>query len=673
MKLELPNYSPINLDPHFNPGLSVNTTQNTYIRPPSPPNTQQLCHSPTVPPQLTAGSRPSSQGRQETNSGPKNEPSISRTSTLNLHGAPTEVGGDALQEFSAGVAHLFKIFLLSAESTAPISKCSLEDFVRAALWWFLKGRLHLESTIRDRPTTPEAQQTNFLVRQQAYAELAKSFWILEIIAPQYPEVSSQQKDSHVVDVLETRKAVMASLKKLAMSMKRNNFLPPEEATLPQGLDTSIWIQDDGIRSLLSSQKQATLPNLNDYLPLGDTNRSFHYGRAFAGASLIEDADSQSQEYRTPVLISIIRGHSQTALTAIIASQDGMLKVCVQADKSLGPTWDAVAWNSKSNVLDIRLPRGFLLRLQCSYQDFRTLRGIYEYQRKTHGGMVRQQDEELVFETFLKNFQYFDQDPASTFPKDPLSNCRLRLFEKTVVQKAASGARGVHRGFRISLVTSPATKNLRGINQEMPPTLPIQFGFLRSDGGLPTLLLRFNDEKSRYTATFTFEDANERLQLHACFTGIAIGDKEATVMESEVKAFSVASLTQSAEKDILKALDWQRIRVISEEQDDIHSTKTVLSANLRVVTDFNGGSITDRINIGPGELKVRLDVNNPNNSNELIVLRQPQQDMTISVSEPQSTKSLPNELSELLSTIATSETTRTYNFPASKNCTSSKQR
>ena len=662
MKLELPDYSPINFSDHSG-ALGLNTTQDRHIPPPLPSNATQLSPAPTVPSQLSPGSRSTPQGVQEVYSASMNDSPvpISRSSTLTLHGAAVAVGDDALQEFSTRVAHLFKIFHLSAESMRPISKCSLEDFIRAALWWFLRGRLHLETTVRDRPTSPAAQQTNFLIRQQAYTDLAKSCWIIETITSQFPELSSQQKEPQKTDVLETRKSIIASLRKLAMSMKRNNFLPPEEATLPQGLDTSIWAQDDGNRSLLASQKQTVLPNLNDYFPLGDTNRSFHYGRAFAGAILIEDADSQPQEYRTPALISIVRGHNQTALTAVIASQDGMLKVCIQADKSLAPTWDNVAWNSKSNVLDVRLPRGFLLRLQCTYQDFRTLKGIFDYQKKTHGSLVRQQDEEVVFETILKTFQYFEQDPASTFPKELLSNCRLRLFEKIVVEKAASGARGMHRGFRIGLVTSPNTKNLRGVNQDLPPTLPIQFGFLRGEGGLPALLLRFNNETSKYTVVLTFEDVNERTQLHARFTGISLGDREAIVMESEVRGFSITSLAQSAEeRDAVKSLEWQSIRVINEEQDDPYSPKTVLSTNLRVVMDFRGGSLTDRVNIGPGELKVRLDVNN---SNEVKILRQPQQDMTVSVSESQVPKELPLELTELIATIAASETTRTYKFPS----------
>jgi hypothetical protein len=661
MKVELPDYSPINLGGHSDV-LTINTVQNRHIPPPSPSNAPQLNSVPSLPPQISPGPPPTAQAAHEAHYASANESTVpvSRSSTVTLHGAAVAVGDEALQEFSARVAHLFNIFLLSAESIKAISKCSLEDFVRASLWWFLKGRLHLETTVRDRPASPEAQQTSFLVRQQAYADLAKTFWIIETITPQFPEVSNQQTDPHLIDILETRKSIMSSLRKLTMSMKRNNFLPPEEATLPQGLDTSIWMQDDGNRSLLASQKQAILPNMNDYFPLGDTNRSFHYGRAFVGATLIEDGDAQSQEYHYPALISIIRGHHDTALTAVISSQDSMLKVCIQANKSLGPTWDSVAWNSKSNVLEVRLPRGFLLRLLCSYQDFRMLRGIFDYQKKTHGSLVPQKDEEVVFETILNSFQYFDPDPASTFPKEILTNCRLRLFEKALIEKAAAGTRSLHRGFRIGLVTSPSTKNLRGVNQDLPPTLPIQFGFLRGEGGMPALLLRINQEKSKYSVVLTFDDVNERTQLHARFTGISLGDREAIIMESEVKDFSVATLKPSAEeKDPLKPLEWRSARVINEEQDEPHSAKTVLSTNLRVVMDFRGGSLTDRINIGPGELKVRLDVNI---SNELKILRQPQQDMTVSISESQVPKELPYELVELLATIAASETTRTYKFP-----------
>ena len=642
--------------------LNFRTSQNNHILLPTASTTQHLSPSLPIPSQLGTRSGSTPQGAQNADPVKTNERTIviSRTSSLNLHGEAVTRGDEALLEFSTRVAHLFNVFLLSAESKIPISKCSFEDFVRAAIWWFLKGRLHLESMIRDRAATLEAQQTNFSIRQQAYTDLAKSYWILETITPQYIDRSSQPKDSHGIDVLETSKATMSSLRKLTLSMKRNNFYPPEEATLPQGLDTSIWIQDDGNQSLLAMQKQAVLPNLNDYFPLGDTNRSFHYGRAFAGAVLMEDVDSRPDPYRCPALISFIRDHNQAALTAVIASQDGALKVCVQGNKSLGPTWDNVAWNSQTNILNVKLGRSFLLQLLCSHQDFRMLRGIYDYQKKTHEGMVDQQDEVLVFETYLKGFQYFDQDPGSTFPKEALSDCRLRVFEKIVVEKAASGARGVHRGFRIGIVTSPNTKNLRGINQSLSPQLPIQLGLLRSDAGLPSFLLSIHDEKSRYRMALTFEDVDERTRLHSCLTGTSLGDREAVVMDSHLEGLSVVSPQSAEAKDLLKILDWQSIRVIDEQRAEIHNPITALSTHLRVITDFVGGSVTDRVNIGPGELKVRLDVNN---TNELKVLRQPQQDMTVSVAESQVSKEFPGALAKLLATISTSQTTRTYNFPS----------
>jgi hypothetical protein len=89
---------------------------------------------------------------------------------------------------------------------------------------------------------------------------------------------------------------------------------------------------------------------------------------------------------------------------------------------------------------------------------------------------------------------------------------------------------------------------------------------------------------------------------------------------------------------------------------------VLSEHLRVILDFKAGTLTDRVNVVPGELKLRLDVNA---SNELKILRQTQQDMTISVSEAQVSKELPQDLALVLESIARSESCRIYTFPSTK--------
>ena len=632
--------------------LHINTMKNVHIPP-----------SPGIPTQPNSGQPLTPKtGKESTQTPMTNSPlPLSTTSTMNLHGAAIAVGDDALKDFSRRTLHLLTLFRLSAESFKSFSKCSLEEVVRAALWWFLKGRLYLEATIRDRPDIPHAQQTSFFARQQAYADLAKSLWLIETVAPQYEGQQQRPNDPNVpmTDILESRQGIISNLKKLCMSMKRNNFLPPEgdDAPLAQGLDCTIWIQDDGNRALVQSQRSSSIIPLVDAFPLGDSSRTFHYARIFAEAILIEDTDSQ--KYRCQVLISIVRAQTDTSLVAVVASQNGTIQLSIQADKSRGPVWEDVSWWAKINTLDVKLPRGFLLRIQCVETDFRTLWGIYDHQKQVYASLAKRQNEEVAFETVITTCQFFDQ--TGTLPKEPLRQCRVRVFEKLVVERPATGARTMHRGFRLALVTSPKTKSLQGFNQEMPSSLPIQFGFLRGEDGRPALLLKIDNEKSKFTVVLTFDDVSERTQLHTRLTGVALQAGEEVVGEGKIKIFSVANQsTNTKASQSLKFLDWQSFRMINEPTGDIQHSKTVLSEHLRAVLDFKSGSFTDRVNVEPGELKLRLDVNS---STELKILRQSQQDMTVSVSESQVSKELVRELVELLGTISNSPSTRTYTFPS----------
>jgi hypothetical protein len=182
----------------------------------------------------------------------------------------------------------------------------------------------------------------------------------------------------------------------------------------------------------------------------------------------------------------------------------------------------------------------MLHLQASEQEYRTLWGIYDYEKRTHSSLHQRQGEELIFETVLQTFQYFEPSPQSGtgFPKEPQPHCRFRLFEKTTFEKAATGPRTMHRGYRIGLNTSSKTKILSGIDQELPPSLPIQFGFLRGEGGMPAFLLKFNETKLNYTIVCTFDDVTQRARLHTLLTGIALGDAEDVVAEGSLKGFSM---------------------------------------------------------------------------------------------------------------------------------------
>ncbi|KUJ22742.1 uncharacterized protein LY89DRAFT_777792 [Mollisia scopiformis] len=588
---------------------------------------------------------------------------LSRTGTLSLPDAAVAVGDDALREFSRRTSHLITLFRLSMEAFKPLPKCSLEELVRAGLWWFLRGRLNIESTIRDRPASPQAQHTNFFLRQQAYADLAKALWLVETVTAQFPETQlrpgSTDSTSPLADILECRQNVLSSLRKLTMSMKRNNFLPPEadDAPLTQGLDASIWVQDEGSRSLITSQRSTSILPLSEALPLGDTSRTFQYVRMFVEAMLVEEG--APQHYRFPALVTVVRGQKEQTITAVVASQDGSINMTIQADKNRGPTWEDVRWQSKKQMVEVYLPRGFILRLHLTEQNFRILWGIYDYEQQTQGMLERREGEQIIFETVLRNFQYFDQNPQASFPKEAQPQCLLRVFEKTIVQKAATGPRTLHRGYRLALNTSTKTKNLRGIDQDFLPTMPILYNFLRGDGGLPALLLKVEDAKTKYTMVATFDNVADRARLHNLVSGIALRSAEGIIAESPLQGFSVSN----SEGDIkcLHSLEWQKFSFISQDHaGDLQNAKTVLSEQLRVVMYSKAGTITDRINVEPGELKIRLSVNA---SNELKILRQPQHDVTLAIAEASVPKDLQRELAASLSTLGNSESTRTYKFPS----------
>lgn len=601
---------------------------------------------------------------QQGSSGPSPAP-LSRAPTWTLREAAQAVGDDALNDFSRRTAHLFTLFRLSTEAVKPLARCSIQDLTRAAMWWFLKGRLHLEITIRDRPASPEAQQSSMFVRQQAYADLAKSLWLIETIIPQRPEAQQSQgtpdSASPLVEALECRQIVLSALRKLTMSMKRNNILPPDghDAPLTQGLDASIWVQENGNRSLLASQRTTSATSLCETFPLGDTNRTFQYSRMFAEAVLVEEA--ASQQYRCPALVSLVRGQREKNMALIVANQEGTLNLVIHSEKSRGTTWNDVRWDTKRATIEVNLPRGFIIRLRCSDQDFRLVYGTYDYEMRTHAMLSAREGEELVFENSLRTFQYFDQSPDSLFPKEPQPLCHLRLFEKSVVKKAAAGPRKMHRGFRLGLNTNPKTKVLRGLNQDLPPNQPIKFGLLRGDGGLPAIMLKIDDENAKYSLVKTFDIAEDRARFLEILTGISLGDGEDVVAKAQMRAFSV-SVSGGAELTHLEGLEFQNFRIINYDHGDIQSSKTVLSENLRVILDFKTGTVTDRVNVGPGELKLRLNINS---QNELRVLRQPQQDLTLSISENQVPKELPKKLEALLGILEKAESSRTYTFPSTK--------
>ena len=587
------------------------------------------------------------------------------------------VGQDdmALQAFVMRTTHLFELFRLHAETTKPIANCGPKDCARAGLWWFLKGRMGLETTIRERPTTPQSQMQNEIDRQQAYTNLAKGYWLCHEIVP---EISRQQGSVPEAEVTEVGQNLVSALKKLSMSMQRNGLLPPEDAFLPQTLDKSIWIEyptlSQDIVALLSgnwgsgiSAMQHPLSSLHllDAFPLGDTPDTFSYGRVMADTYLMEQG-RESQRFHFPSMLSMVRPQKHTGLVFVVASQNGNLQLPIQENKNAGPVWDDVRWRSENCALEIRMPRGFLLVVQLTQQDFRTLWSMYDFGAKVKTTLYPRKDEQMVFRNTLRSFQYIDSDPQSRmFPKDPVSQCDLALFEKIYKESGPTGVRSWHRGFRIAVVTGPKTRTLSGVHHTYPPYMPIQFGFFRTEGDAPALSLRFENGRQKGRMVLNFTEEKERVQFHSMLTGTALDHDERIFADTPIKSFTLGqSLREPLGMAPFSRIPWKAARIVNEEFGPSgEQPPTVLADKLKLVYEYQNGTVTDRANVGPGELRIRLEVSN---AKVLRILRQPQDDMTISVSEAQVPKELPRNFYDALQLVKTSPTIRTIEFEGLKN-------
>ncbi|KAH8815078.1 hypothetical protein F5884DRAFT_771036 [Xylogone sp. PMI_703] len=583
--------------------------------------------------------------------------SPSKSRSANVHSPTDTTGEDLLQDFSDRLSHLVALFKLSTTSIKPLSEASHGELCRVSLWWFLKGRRNLEISIRESAAGANPQAAISPIRHQAYADLAKALWVVGHITPKPSDPGMGGVYNPPADVVEATDALYSNIKKMVSSMKRNNLLPPDaqDSPLPQGLDCSIWVQGQGNHSLLRKDLLVSKRKLYDSLPIGDSTRFFLYYNMFVESYLVQA--SETQDYRSPCLVSLVRYVGETTLTLIVASQDGAINVCVQTDKSQGITWEDVSWRADKDCIDITFSTSYKLRLRCLQQDFRSLWMHYDYHHKTHGSLLCGRDETVCYDNTIKMFQYYDSDPKSQpFPREPLADCHVRFFEKRISTPASKGQQETYGGLRVVVVTGKSVKMLRAIKQDLPPSMPLQFAFMRGEGGYPTLMIKIDNGKVNSKMVLTFNDPAERLRLHSKLAGTYVSDTETVLCEAPLQAMSIA--TRAADKSDLRGLEgtkWQRFRIIQRND----TNPKMLMSNLRVITDFETGGITDRMQFGPGELNLRLDVVF---SNQLKILRQPQQDMSISMLMGPTRPEMPQQLADMLKTVRDTQTIRTYTFP-----------
>ncbi|KAJ2975498.1 hypothetical protein NUW58_g8335 [Xylaria curta] len=605
-------------------------------------------------------------------------PSAERTKSL--HDVVVAAGDDAFETFIARTKHLYELFRLYAEQQRPLDTARAEDVSRAALWWFLKGRTSLENVIRNRPKDPD-ETRHLIARYQAYTDLSKGYWLTEVALPEIAEGKYSPVSGELGDIRQT---LVSNLRKLAISMKRNGFLPPDEPFLPQTMDKSIWIEyptlSQDITALLNGRWGSTLAAVQqptrsmealDALPIGDTSKYFMYTRVTVDVYLMEQGIESSQTY-FPCILSVVRSPEEAGLNFVVASQNGSVSLRIQSDKKAGPSWQNVKWRPDACSIEIKLPRGFLVAIQCTQQDFNVLWGIFDFSTKVQGYLYPRQDELVACNMMLRGFHYFDANPQGrAFPKEAVGQCQLALFEKQLKENSPTGPRTFHRGFRLAVVTGPRTRTLSGVSHPFAPQFPVHFAMLRGEQRSPMLQLDFNDGKNRGRMVMSFTDEQEREKVLRLISGSYIHNDEELVADVPLEGMNISEGLADIKGGFAatQRLPWQRARIINDRYSG-ETPQTVLAEKLRIEIDSVDktgvgivSTITDRVNVAPGELRLRLGTKD---ILTLQVLRQPQLDMTISLLETSVPKECAREFAALQKSAQSSPTVRTYRFPSFKD-------
>ncbi|KFY39128.1 hypothetical protein V494_04106, partial [Pseudogymnoascus sp. VKM F-4513 (FW-928)] len=630
---------------------------------------------------------PNRNGGQTHNISPINaDPQSMARLIANLPAQPA-VNNESLDEFAGRTSYLYKLFVLSAESKESLSASSFENLLRAASWWFLRGRSTIEQVAKRR--APNSERLDIL-QQQGNADLAKCQWILSEILAHRPEIGDKSHEEiialertalangldDVARLLERYQALISNLRKLTGSMKKNNIMPPHssEAILTQGLNTAVWVdypwQDSSIQTLFSgiplssilSPKGPDSISSTEALPLGDTENMFTYSRIHVGVCLTRDGHEPIRQ-PLPCILSIQRERNDKLITAVISSQDGVISIAVQPRNGSSPTWQDVAWDNKRDMIEVKLGKLFRARVLFSPGDLAILWNMYDYTSKVQTSFLAHSDEVLVMETTVRSAQYSTKEPTDQiFPKDAALHCKVRVFEKVVVEKSMNGPHTRHRGIRLAVATGPNTKSLCGITHDLPIQRPIRYEHTRVDYGA-SLFLYFGDGPAA-TIGLTFETNQDRSAFHNTIIG-GQRPNESTATVLPLKTFS---LTRSAESQstsvprmVLDNFEWSALQVIIHNKgSDFNSTAVQSAAHLRIIAESqNKDRVTDRLLMIPGELKIRINIKGLHP--RLSILRTEQHDLTISCTESQTPAEVRQRLAQLLVLVAKVPTARHYSF------------
>ena len=519
---------------------------------------------------------------------------------------------------------LHDAFRTAAKSLDDHVEKRLEDWLRAGMWWFLKGRTSVESSSRIRSQQRQASPTRaeFSTKAlQSHVDIAKAWWIAYEAIPNHlnrvrhpgNQSSVEESDSQENNLIEqAHKPFQASIRALAVYMDGKGHIPPS-SRLVHGLDTSIWLKypplPPDIVSLTASVDPKTLvrrtvPGQEHFfgILLEDTAKHFSYNRMFVEAEVIVE-DEEPDDNQLLCILCVLRPRTDSRIQLTIVSQDGQIDLHIQSDKKQGLTWDSVEWKVKTHSIRIRLAQSVELVVRLWEEDYKKLCAIYDHQQIVEKAWYAQDNETTVFNTVVDTFHNMPSTGASsTFPSKPIKYCNIRLFERSRISARGSTQRTVFDGHRLVIVTPPGFKTLNSTSIIFMQGYPILFSYRRKDDGAPALFLSSGNNGTQPAMVLTFREIQHRAQLHSLLDGTFFRPKEAISDEIPLQAFQISRVTDelvsSAPEDLTIApcIVWKHIKVITEHPaSEQHEASA--SPPLRIITSCDLGTVCDRVYAG----------------------------------------------------------------------------
>ncbi|UPX11997.1 uncharacterized protein EKO05_0002575 [Ascochyta rabiei] len=607
------------------------------------------------------------------------------------------LGDAAFKDFAERVIHMRGIFQLTAQLGGAMYDRSPTQWARVATWWFLKGRAGMENLIRSRPKTAEPQQERLT---QPHVDLAKAWWICAEVLPEHPglrqyanqpeearaDAARQAGDAAATEAFEIKNAIFHYMKLLTGSMKKHQSMPPTQALI-QGQDQSIWEEypkfAPDAASVLSGIKykhtkngaQSQQPSLSQHLPLTDTKHEFCFFRMFAKATMSTD-DPNTDRVVMSVAITVLRSKEEYSTRLAVCSQNEDINLIVGTNPATGPTWKDISWRKQSRQLSLQLHHGFVLNLELNEGDWRNLWAIVDHTNRVESSMRERVNERFSCKLYLREAGYKDPANPAAFPQERVHGCKLMVFEKFERSSEGTGKRKLHRGYRLVLVTAQKNKQLSFVEHELGTKQePMNFEYVTENDQSPAMRLHFREgvaeQRPRVcTVHLVFQDANDRNHLFGTFTSMNIAPGEMTFAQVPLKGFSIESADQAdafsaAGSRVLEMLQWQEAKTVNQDPEaaGLEAAPTVMSESLRIVCRHSAGIISDRMNLGPGEILVRLPTDG---AAVLTLLRNPQQDMAVAVDSSRTEKGIPEALAELLRTLTNASTIRRLAFNSFKD-------